>query len=516
MTEKLLIIGLDGATFAAIIPLIKKGKIPTLKKIMKEGVFGNLESSVPPVSCPAWPSFMTGKNPKKHRVLDWFKYDKNYMKSFNSAKEIKGKRFWDYLNNQGLFCGTINVPITYPPYPIKGFMISGFLALKEDSEFTYPPELKQELLERGYMIDPVNRYSLSDESFLKKMREVMEMRKNIILYLIKNKKWDVLVAVFRPEPIQHRFWKEDTMDVIDDTYERLDGYIKEILETVSKDTNIMIISDHGFGDMPDYNIYFNTWLSNKGFFLLKQTKKKIPLDKIYRILVKMGLKWTKYLVGHKLDKLRFINYEEDVDWKNTKAFARISENIGFIYLNKENRFEEGILSEELTKKVKQEIEEELKKFEVLGIKVVNKILDKNEIYGDIEEAPDIIFEVNKKFKGMEILDKKEFVEIPNKDKRGWHSQKGIFMANGKDILNKGEIKAAKLIDIAPTILKLYGIEKPGDMDGKVLNIFKKSDWKNERISYKKKEIEKEEKQENGFSKEEEKEIKERLRSLGYL
>jgi len=513
MNQKLLVIGLDGATFSAINPLIKKGEIPTIEKIMKEGIFGKLESSLPPVSCPAWPSFMTGKNPKKHKVLDWFKYNKDYTKSFNSSKDIKGERFWEHLNKKGLICGTINVPITYPPTPIKGFMISGFLSLTEDSNFTYPPELKKELLERGYMIDPVNRYSLSDESFLEKMVEVMEIRKETIIYLIKNKKWDVLVAVFRPEPIQHRFWKEGTMDIIDDTYKRLDNYLKEILEVIDEDTNIIIISDHGFGETPDYNIYFNTWLSNNGFFSLKKTKKKLPLDKIYRILVTIGLKWTKYLVGHKLDKLRFINYEKDVDWKNTKAFSRISEDIGFIFLNKKQRFNEGILDENHAKKTKEEIEKKLLKFEILGIKVVSEILNQEEIYGDIEEAPDIVFRINNKFKGMEIFDKQEFVKIPNNDKRAWHAKNGIFIARGKNIL-QGEIKNAKLIDIAPTILKLYGINKPIDMDGKVLDIFKKLNLIGEKMDDE--EENKEEKKETGFTEEEEKEIKERLRSLGYL
>jgi len=475
MDKKLIVIGLDGATFTAIVPLFKKGKLPFLKNLMKNGVFGKLESTIPPVSCPAWPSFSTGKNPTKHGVLDWHYYRKDYTEHFNSAKDIKGKRFWDYLNEAGLECGVINMPVSYPPYPIKGFMVAGFLA-DETYDFTYPSELKKEILEQGYRIDALDRYAISDDSFLEQARKVMEKRKEIILNLMKTKRWDVIVNIFRPEPIQHRFWKNGTMEIIEDTYERLDNYVKEIVNSAGgqEKVNVMLMSDHGFGDVPDYNFYFNRWLSNQGYFNLNENKNKLPLDKIYRVLVKMGLGWTKYLVGKKLDKIRFISYAKEVDWSKTKAFARISEDIGFIYLNKKERFEKGILSKDEVLKARKEIKDKLKDLFAKNERIILKIWDKEEMYGNLEIAPDLIFEINPKFRGLEIFDKQECVEIPFGDKRTWHNKFGIFIANGPEFSKGKEISGAKLIDLAPTILGVYGIKKPEDMDGKVLDIFKKT------------------------------------------
>ena len=475
MKKKLVVIGLDGATFDAIIPFIKKGKLPILKKLMKNGVYGKLQSCIPPVSCPAWPSFATGKNSAKHLVLDWHYYNKDYKEIFNSSSNIVGKKFWDYLNEEGVECGIVNMPITFPPMPLQGFMVSGFLAADEESNFAYPPELKEELLKKNYKIDPVNRYALSDEGFLEKMRNLMEMRKETFIWMIENKKWDMLMAVFRPEPIQHRFWKKDTMDIIEDTYERLDLYVGEMLKESKKkfgEFDVIIMSDHGFGRIPDYNFYFNRWLANKGLFYLKEDKKKIPLDKIYRFLIKIGMGWTKYFVGHKLDKIRFIDYSEDVDWNKSKCFIRVSENTGMVFLNKVGRFNQGILEGKEIEKTKEEIKTELSKLEFKGEKIATQFWDKEDLYNGVDIAPDIIFKIHDNFRGLEIFDRNEIVKIPEKDKRGWHGEKGIFIASGPSFKEKKEILGANLIDVTPTILKVYGIEKPEEMDGEVLDVFK--------------------------------------------
>ena len=93
---RVLVIGLDGGTFDIIKPLVAQGKLPTIGKLMKGGVYGDLISTIPPVTSPAWPSFMTGKNPGKHGVFDFVGRGKGYSKVIKNARDIKAKTLWRF------------------------------------------------------------------------------------------------------------------------------------------------------------------------------------------------------------------------------------------------------------------------------------------------------------------------------------------------------------------------------------------------------------------------------------
>jgi predicted AlkP superfamily phosphohydrolase/phosphomutase len=69
--RKVLVIGLDGATFDLIQPWVDEGALPNLGRIMKQGAWGRLRSTIPPMTGPAWTTFGTGTNPGKHGIFDW-------------------------------------------------------------------------------------------------------------------------------------------------------------------------------------------------------------------------------------------------------------------------------------------------------------------------------------------------------------------------------------------------------------------------------------------------------------
>ena len=124
--RKVICIGLDGATFDLIRPWLSKGKLPNIGRIIKDGVWGELESVIPPVSAPAWTSFMTGKNPGKHGIFG-FKKEKQgtYEELFVNRKLIKSETLWKCLSDVGKKVIVINVPLTYPPEEINGYLMSG-------------------------------------------------------------------------------------------------------------------------------------------------------------------------------------------------------------------------------------------------------------------------------------------------------------------------------------------------------------------------------------------------------
>lgn len=136
MKGRVLVIGIDGATFDLIGPWAAGGQLPYLAQLMVEGVHGPLESTLPPVTSPAWPSFATGKNPGKHSVFDFIRPLGGQFDLVN-ATSIKARTLWQILSDAGRRVGVVNVPVTYPPAPLNGFIVSG-LPSPKTAEITYP------------------------------------------------------------------------------------------------------------------------------------------------------------------------------------------------------------------------------------------------------------------------------------------------------------------------------------------------------------------------------------------
>src|SRR6516162_10734134 len=153
MKPRVFVIGWDGATFDLIRPWVKEGKLPTIAKLMEEGVYGNLRSTLPPMTFPAWTSFMTGKNPGKHGIFDFTRPRAGtYELEFVNGGKRQGKTFWQILSDAGREVVSISLPCTFPPNKVNGVMISGFDApgggpgSHVDARGMYPPEFHDELV----------------------------------------------------------------------------------------------------------------------------------------------------------------------------------------------------------------------------------------------------------------------------------------------------------------------------------------------------------------------------------
>ncbi len=143
---KVICIGLDGATFDLIKPFIAQGQLPTFKKLMDSGAFSELRSTVPPVTASAWSSFMTGKNPGAHGLFDFMqRRDKSYDLAPVSALDRDGKAVWDLMGEAGKKVIVMNVPVTWPPQPVNGQLVTGMLTPRNAENYTYPKELADEL-----------------------------------------------------------------------------------------------------------------------------------------------------------------------------------------------------------------------------------------------------------------------------------------------------------------------------------------------------------------------------------
>ncbi|MEO0292317.1 MAG: alkaline phosphatase family protein, partial [candidate division WOR-3 bacterium] len=229
--NKVCIIGIDGATFKIIDPLFKRGKLKAISNLIKEGKKYELETTIPPLTPSAWSSFMTGKNPGKHGILDFYELDDKLEYRLSSFKLRKQKKLWNILSLNNLKSIIYFVPFTYPPEKINGIFVSGFLTPSLNSDFTYPSEFKNELLKKfpNYRIGEKVKFSKKNpEIFFRDLIELTEIHGDVMEYLVKNKYFDLFMGVFMTcDHAQHWLWYDK--EKVESVYEKIDEEIDKIV-----------------------------------------------------------------------------------------------------------------------------------------------------------------------------------------------------------------------------------------------------------------------------------------------
>ena len=508
MISKVLIIGLDGATFDLIKPWIEQGELPTFKNLMKEGVHGDLNSTIPPLTPPAWTSLITGKNPGKHNIFDFFKLNKNnYDRAIITSLDKKSESLWNILNKHNMKTGILNLPFTYPPENINGFIVCGSESISVKSDFTYPKNLKKELLEniKGYR-QGLNWSYINKEdhdSFIKDLNFVTEKLEETSVYLIKKYKPEFFMVVFDDlDRLQHFFWRhmdkkhpmydkeksEKYKDAILNYYKKLDLVINNLIKFADKNTFIMILSDHGFG--PIYKeVYINHYLRSLNLLKLKKEKelqksilKKLGITKENLIYLSNSYKLNKIIkkIPYKLKVFLNSNInstklgDSSIDWFNTKAYFFSHSGRG-IMINLKNRQINGIVSEgKEYDSIRDLIISKLKRIkdDSTGKRLIKNIFKREEIYKGsyIKNSPDLIVEMEEGYIAQEGLGKEPIMlsKQGSAYKSADHKANGIFIAKGPNIIKNKKIKNANILDVTPTLLYLLNIPISKDIDGKIL------------------------------------------------
>jgi predicted AlkP superfamily phosphohydrolase/phosphomutase len=563
--EKVLVIGLDGASFNVLRPMIGKGILPNLAELIQGGVSGELESTLPPTTAPAWGSFMTGKNPGKHGLFDWRKpFDKSLQRVTINATHIRSKKLWNIIGACGKKVGVVNVPLTYPPEEVKGYLVSGMLTPSLDSDFTYPSDLKQQLREAvgEYVIDvdvTLIRAKRDIEGFLREFQKATLKREEVVNYLFSKQRFDFFMVVFiMPDRIQHLLWDyvsdrpltigidraefQKRHDKVWECYRMLDEVIGRLLEKVDRDTTVFILSDHGFGRV-DKLIHVNEWLAAEGFLEYKSSKKRRDLMrslllparellpeatrlKVNAVLTSLpSIRSVRQLL-QKCPQNRFLQEGPDIvgsiDWEKTKAYSGFQSG-NAIFINVRGREPYGVVQmgqeyEDLKRLLKENLTQ-LTDHE--GIRVMKKVYLREEIYdgSHVNEAPDIIFELNDGYMATPSSSGREIISDASESGLSWHTKNGILIANGMNMKQGEEIHGASIIDLAPTILYAMGLPIPADMDGRVLSdLFVPSFLEENPLHYVRDDSEEDlfRDDQSVFSEEDERKVEERLRGLGYI
>jgi predicted AlkP superfamily phosphohydrolase/phosphomutase len=517
MRERVVIIGLDWATFDTLGPLIRAGELPTFKTLLDKGVNARLRSVVPPITTTAWASFMTGKNPGKHGIYNFTAKDKRSGRDVPANARLRsGKTLWGLLSEAGKTVLVLNVPTTYPPEKINGVMIADFLTPKGARDFIYPQELVEEIEHKFgsyplYLQQSIFAANLSEgnvERFLRDLHEELTYKFAVAHYLMDQREADfVMLHLWGTDRIQHELW--DLLDATHPQYKKdlarkfharivgyfraLDAEIGRIYQRLDDDTTMLLVSDHGFG--PIYKLIdLNVWLLEEGYIAIKRTplaqfryaiwKLGLTYEVLLKVLLKTILKWGIKLPDRApVDAIRmamarksraeFLLSIADVDWMRTKAFCK--PGAGQIFINVAGREPQGCVKPGTEyEAIRREIAEKLRALRdpMTGAKVGGDIFAREEIYHGphFSNAPDLTFLPleNKAIpvSGFSFITRKSVIDAPMLF--GNHRMDGILMGAGRHLQRGQTIPEASLMDIAPTILYLMGQKIPKDMDGKVI------------------------------------------------
>jgi predicted AlkP superfamily phosphohydrolase/phosphomutase len=548
----IVVVGLDSASFDVIGPWLEAGKLPNLQELIEEGVSGKLRSTIHPMSGPAWASFMTGKNPGKHGIFDWTRHvDGNYEASLIDSTSLQSKTLWQIANEAGFTAGVVNVPVTYPPHAVDGYLVSGLLTPSTKLDFTSPPQLADEVHRAadGYVIHGQEWYVEGKEAAcIENSLATLNKRGRAVVHLLRVHPCDLNVFVFtETDSIQHRFWKymdpsfpgykqeyAQHADAVLHVFREADRVLGQILAHLPEDAAVIVMSDHGAGPLHKL-VFINRWLMHLGLLKLKDRPathlkrwliKHQVLFRVYNILNKIGLT-NLYLLLPRSKRSRVVSSfltTADVDWANTKAYA--TGDFGQIRVNLHGREPQGIVSpgeeyEELVALITEKLYE-LQDPET-GERIVDQVYRKQEIYrGEcLELAPDLLFVarnyayISSKHFGFE---EPELVVRSDYANSGNHRPDGIFIARCRGIQQGKVVQGARIIDIAPTVLYLMNIPIPDDMDGRVLTeIFDEPYLADHPVRWQRQSEGKEAELVNStYSDEEAEEVRRRLEELGYL
>ena len=455
--KKLVIIGLDCATPRTLFEEFIED-CPNIKKLMESGVYGKLRSCDPPITIPAWMVMSTGK---KAGTLGLYGFRHRKENSYDdfwiaTSYNIKEPKVWDVIAKKGLKSCVLGVTPTYPPQKINGCIVTGFITPDSTTEFTYPPDLKEEIIKNigDYLFD-VNFRVDKKEILLKEIYEMSEIHFKTVKYLMENKEWDYFkFVIIGLDRFHHAFWKyfdkkhnkyepDNPFEFeMKNYYQYLDTKIGELLDILDDDTIIMIVSDHGAKAMKGL-ICVNMALEQLG--LLKFKTKPKPRTRIG---------------------------EADIDWENTYAwgwggyYARI-------FLNLKGREPNGIIEEKDYENWRDIIREKIKSIkDHNGNQMDTKVYKPEELFEIIRgDAPDLMVyfdDLNWRSAGTvgyESMYLDENDTGPDDAVHDWYGVYIIFDPKKKIGKNLGE---KSILDIAPTSLKILGIEIPFDMEGHII------------------------------------------------
>jgi predicted AlkP superfamily phosphohydrolase/phosphomutase len=474
-----LLVGLDGATFSILDPLMQDGVMPFLHSFIATGVRGEILSTIPPVTPPAWTTIMTGCNPGRHGVIDFVRCEEHdgemYFTLYN-GRDVECETIWSMASRQNMRVTVLNFPMTYPHPPVSGHIVPGLVSWKYMKMAVRPPELYEKLKtipnlsyramawdwEKGkkvvYGVDP-EEYESWIQFQIERERNWFEAAK----YLMRNDPSELTAILWDgPDKLMHicwRFldpawfpespspWEKKIREMCLEYFRRLDGYLEEVVTLAGPGARTFVVSDHGFGPSTE-TLYINVWLQEQGYLSWRAPAPQEGSEE----------SWKRRL------RSNFVL----LDWNKTTAYAPTSSRNGIHIRTANAPGESGVPISEY-ERFRSELIDKL--YSIVdpqtGGRIVKRVWKREETHlgRQRQQAPDLTLE----------LRDHGFVSIRNTppalqarlEVTGTHQPNGIFLSNGAGVRKGVYIQSISVLDIASIVLHSLGLAIPHDLEGMV-------------------------------------------------
>jgi predicted AlkP superfamily phosphohydrolase/phosphomutase len=541
VVARAVVIGLDGAAWRLLDPMIELGVMPRLATLVARGARGVLESTVPTYTPPAWTSAATGVNPGRHGIYGFMEgHAQHRSRNFVHSGKIKAPTIWEMANAQGARTGIFNLPLTYPPRPLDGWMVSGMLTPgygERRKGFASwgagrDGELERRILEwvPDYACDLSANWEQDwrDAGLCERALRSLEQRYTALGGLLELDPPDLVFSVLEtPDRLQHVYYRYmDPRDEMFDTdqgrrlrpainrcYSAMDRVVGLLEDYAGADGGVIVCSDHGFTAW-EVSVHSNALLASWGYLKLKRGSRVIQTGAA-RSIVPLA----KRLLPAKLAREAKNRTFGAIDWSRTKAFASPVPQQG-IFVNVRGREPMGIVAPAELDAVKQDLVE---RFVSLrgpdGRPATDAVFRSEEVFaGDARAgAPDVLpvmrdhrFELDD-----EIFHRQPFTDHRHLP-RGVHHPDGVVVAAGPGVRISNELRG-HVQDVTPTLLYMAALAVPHGLDGSVLlDAFEEDHLENHPVETIAPLSSRATQESSPYSKEEEATIEESLRGLGYL
>ncbi len=490
-SKRLFLVGLDGCTWKVLRPMMEKGSMPFLKSLYEGGVSADLLSTFPPVTAPAWISLATGLNPGRTGVYDFNnRTDFTYSVHAVNSSYFRGSSMWDILSASGLKVCVLYYPMLYPAYEINGCMVSGLGGFSDRGAF-YPAglfaELKDSFTDLSLVVD-YNEERYDDlGAFWRDILEAEDRLFEIFAHVLRDD-YDVCCMVISlTDLVQHRAWPlieafiaaEDGAggEELCRFWSKLDSGLEALLEGHVGESDIIFVSDHGFGAQ-DVTFNLSRWLIEAGYSreskgkgvlsgsVVSQVRRRALENPVLHKLARR-LKSTTMAQGLQAE---FETADTGIDIKGSCAFT-LDHTIPFgaVYLNLAGREKNGFLSRSDYDRIRERLRRELADYLAANDLGLDAFLPEEIYHGsNIGFAPDLLFMVDGG-RGV-VVRRREgriLAQEPYSNRHlGSHRKEGIFLAHGPSIDGScGGLGDMDILDVLPLCAVIAGIDLPYGVDG---------------------------------------------------